>query len=262
MKGVKVSLIMLSVFAVSQLLGLFVNAYYLDTEELPLGMQHSDFEKEQPVLAVFTFILIATAALLIIIRLGLWKVWKAWFFIAMTVTVAVFLSVFLEGWTALLVAGILSFIRIYEEDDYFSNLMNVLMFSAIGALFAPIFSVFTIIVFMVVISAYDFVSVFMTKHIVSIARASGEQKGLFPGLVVKWKGESLVLGGGDVALPLIFQGVVLSSSGMVPAFLSVYGAVLGLALLLFLGKKKKFYPAMPFITAGLLVSYWLSKGLA
>ncbi len=257
MKGVQVSLIMLSLFVASQLLGLWVNIFYQEAGELPYGMEHSDFEKEQPVLALLIFIGIATTIFLLIIKFQLWKVWKAWFFVAVTATTSIFLYMFLEPVTALLIAGILAFIRLNEKDEYYANLLNLMMFASIGALFSTIFSLQAVIIFLLIISAYDFVSVFMTKHMVKIAKSNKDQ-GLFAGLIVNWRGSTLVLGGGDVALPLIFQGVVLASYGVAAAFFTIFGAVLGLAVLLFIGEKKKFYPAMPFITTGLLVGLWVS----
>lgn len=90
-----------------------------------------------------------------------------------------------------------------------------------------------------------------------------------------------ILGGGDIIFPIITSGVmlVLAKNNKFPGFLSnlarplfgipglatalcvITGATLGLGYLFFLSEKKKFYPAMPFITAGiflgLLISYLL-----
>ncbi len=91
-----------------------------------------------------------------------------------------------------------------------------------------------------------------------------------------------ILGGGDVVFPIITSGVILNvaRNGKFPGFLSslakpllgipglftalfvVFGATLGLTLLFLFSEKKKFYPAMPFITGGifigLILSYFLS----
>jgi presenilin-like A22 family membrane protease len=87
-----------------------------------------------------------------------------------------------------------------------------------------------------------------------------------------------ILGGGDVIFPLITAGVILklAKNQNFPAFLSsfakpllgipglltalfvVFGATLGLALLFIFSEKKKFYPAMPFITGGIFLGLILS----
>ena len=62
-----------------------------------------------------------------------------------------------------------------------------------------------------------------------------------------------ILGGGDVIFPIIAAGVMLKTLGIWAALLVILGAVLGLGYLFFFAKKKKFYPAMPFITAGIFL---------
>jgi len=67
-----------------------------------------------------------------------------------------------------------------------------------------------------------------------------------------------ILGGGDVIFPIITAGVMLKTLGLASAILVILGATLGLAYLFFFSEKKKFYPAMPFITGGIIVGIVLS----
>ena len=62
-----------------------------------------------------------------------------------------------------------------------------------------------------------------------------------------------ILGGGDVVFPIITAGVVMNALGFIPALMVVIGATIALSLLFLYSTKGKFYPAMPFITAGLFV---------
>jgi len=71
--------------------------------------------------------------------------------------------------------------------------------------------------------------------------------------VVKMK--MAILGGGDLGFPLIFAGVVFKSVGLYQAMIIPVFAAIALLLLLLLGKKDRFYPAMPFISAGCFVGY-------
>ena len=59
-----------------------------------------------------------------------------------------------------------------------------------------------------------------------------------------------ILGGGDIGFPLIFAGVVLKEWGLWQSLPMPLFAGLGLSFLLWKGKKDRFYPAMPFISAG------------
>jgi len=79
-----------------------------------------------------------------------------------------------------------------------------------------------------------------------------------------------VLGGGDVVFPIIASGVILRKFGFITiswlggiqlpiaSLLVVLGATLGLGFLLFFSEKKKFYPAMPYISTGILFAIGLS----
>ena len=67
-----------------------------------------------------------------------------------------------------------------------------------------------------------------------------------------------ILGGGDVVFPIIVSGVVLKTWGVCPAIGVILGALLGLGTLLFFSEKKKFYPAMPFISTGIFLAMGIS----
>jgi UDP-N-acetylglucosamine:LPS N-acetylglucosamine transferase len=66
-----------------------------------------------------------------------------------------------------------------------------------------------------------------------------------------------ILGGGDIVFPAITSGVFLKFLGIVPALFVVFGAFFGLFILMLYSEKKKFYPAMPFITAGIFMGLLL-----
>ncbi len=67
-----------------------------------------------------------------------------------------------------------------------------------------------------------------------------------------------ILGGGDIVFPIITAGVMLKTFGLHSAFLVIVGATLGLGCLFVFAEKKKFYPAMPFITAGIFLGMILN----
>ncbi|MEM0231052.1 MAG: presenilin family intramembrane aspartyl protease [Candidatus Woesearchaeota archaeon] len=74
--------------------------------------------------------------------------------------------------------------------------------------------------------------------------------------------QNAVLGGGDIVYPMIFAGVMLegfirSGLGVFLSFIKAsiisVGATIALTILLIKSEKGKFYPAMPFISAGCLM---------
>lgn len=73
------------------------------------------------------------------------------------------------------------------------------------------------------------------------------------------KGSIAILGGGDVAFPLFFSGVIMESYGFPKATIVTLFSTIALAILFYLSKKGKFYPAMPAITAGCFVAFGIIK---
>ncbi|MBT4446697.1 hypothetical protein HOC96_05585, partial [archaeon] len=67
------------------------------------------------------------------------------------------------------------------------------------------------------------------------------------------KVQSAILGGGDIAFPLLFAGVLLKDYSMTAALIIPIFATAALSILFYYSKKGKFYPAMPFISAGCFV---------
>jgi Na+-translocating ferredoxin:NAD+ oxidoreductase RnfA subunit len=72
-----------------------------------------------------------------------------------------------------------------------------------------------------------------------------------------------VLGGGDIGFPLIFTGIVMTAlimkHGLILGFflslIVTVCATIALALLFIMAEKDKFYPAMPFLSAGCFIGY-------
>ncbi|MBT3450841.1 hypothetical protein HN448_02655, partial [archaeon] len=71
------------------------------------------------------------------------------------------------------------------------------------------------------------------------------------------KTSTAILGGGDIAFPLMFTGVVMIDFGMKLSLLVSLATTLSLYILFRLAKKDKYYPAMPFVSAGCFVGLGL-----
>jgi presenilin-like A22 family membrane protease len=76
--------------------------------------------------------------------------------------------------------------------------------------------------------------------------------------------KNAILGGGDIAFPLLFTGAVMESLivkglsqtvALQQSLIITLTTTIALALLFIFAKKDKFYPAMPFVTAGCLLGY-------
>jgi presenilin-like A22 family membrane protease len=56
---------------------------------------------------------------------------------------------------------------------------------------------------------------------------------------------------------MITAGIFLRAFGFVSSLFIIFGATIGLLYLFLFGKKKKAYPAMPYITTGILLGVLL-----
>ncbi|MBI2148549.1 hypothetical protein HYU23_02620 [Candidatus Woesearchaeota archaeon] len=272
-----VTLILILLFLASHFIGLFIIKNYLPSEKnLPLGIEKPQFEERTAYIPIIISILFATAIALILIRFAAFKIWKAWYFLSVFVTITIAFAAFIPEIAALILALGLTIFRTFKPNVIIHNFTEVFIYGGLAAIFVPVLSIWSIFVLLVLISIYDMVAVWKTQHMVSMAKFQVKSK-MFAGLLVPSSAKNLImnskketkhvarskhnknaiLGGGDIAFPLLFSGVMLKNFGFYAALITSFTAALALLILFFMAEKKKFYPAMPFISAGSLVGYIL-----
>jgi presenilin-like A22 family membrane protease len=162
----------------------------------------------------------------------------------------------------------------------FHNLTELLIYPGIAAVFVPVLSLWSVFILLILISAYDLYAVWHSGIMQKMAKFQISQLKIFAGFLIpsitdkvktqieKYKSLSAkdkkkyaskfkkikigmaMLGGGDVVFPIIVSGVVYLSMGLLPALMIILFSTIALILLLLFSEKGKFYPAMPFISAG------------
>ncbi|MFH1978148.1 MAG: presenilin family intramembrane aspartyl protease [Candidatus Aenigmatarchaeota archaeon] len=299
----KVVAALVSLFFIAQLFGLFVVSQEINVSVTPTGEYNVTYDETaigprpevsgfESFLLVAVSILIGTGLILLFVKLGTVKLWKAMFFLAVFITITVSLGVFISTTIAMIIAAGLALLKVFKSNVYVHNLTEVLMYAGIALIFVPIFTIEWIIALLLVISVYDFYAVFKSKHMVSIAEFQ-TQSNVFAGLSIpytiktktgklkkkikqtKTKAQTAVkekvevveaiLGGGDIAFPLLFAGVVMEglirTGGLSKEIAFAKALIIPIVVTIFLiglfmyGKKGKYYPAMPVLTAGSLLGY-------
>ncbi len=298
---IKVTAILVSFFFLAQVIGLaLVNGSIADIEEIDgqIVVEYSETLVERPEMSAsetFVFfiiiIAIATIILLVIAKLNLAWVWKAWFFLGVWITITISLAVFINPLAALAAALVLAALKIFRRNFIIHNVTELLVYSGIVIIFVPLFDVFWVFVLLLAISVYDIVAVRKTRHMVDMAmfldktrlfaglsfpleKISGKEKpkvDMEKGRIVEKKVQSAIIGGGDIAFPMLFagvamQGFITGGIGRVPALglgivISIF-VTISLLFLFFIAKKGRFYPAIPFITIGCAAGYLASSGVA
>lgn len=238
---------------------------------------------------------IGTILVLVLIRFKQGTVWRLWFFIAVWIAVSIALGViiknkvFFDYDVALFIALLLAIWKIFFPNIFIHNITEVLMYAGIAVLLVPIFNVLWAVMLLLAISVYDMYAVWKSKHMVKMAKFQ-TQSNIFAGLLIPYKPsntnaniqtntknlkltsnkktsektKTAILGGGDVAFPLIFAGVIMEnllmhgiskSAAFLQSSIIILTTTIALGLLFFYAKKDKFYPAMPFVTAGCLIGW-------
>lgn len=290
----KITLLLLFIFLLSQFIGLGVLYKYIDQEksqkagktifkELPFG-ERPPLEKKTSFLWVMLAILIGTSVLLFLIKFKIYFLWKIWFLIAVVLALTFSWGAFIEAKYALLLALFFGSWKVFRPNPFIQNFTEIFIYSGLAVIFVPLFNLGSIILLLLLVSLYDFYAVWKSKHMITLAEAQSKAK-VFAGLLIPYETKRKVkktkitrifpkkektkkrterlalLGGGDIGFPLIFAGVVLAKGGLGKALVIPFFSGLALFILLLKGKKKKFYPAMPFLTLGCLIGlalvWWL-----
>ena len=286
--------LMVSFFLLSQLIGLAVVSQYVvvrqvegktevSVADLPLGIERpAIYDSSAAFIPAFIAVIIGTAVLLFLMRLGKVFLFKIWYYLAVSICLTIAFAAFLNTVVAAGLGIAVTSFKVFRPNPIVHNLSEIFIYGGLAAIFVPMFNVVGAVALLLVMSAYDIYAVSGSKHMVSLARFQASSN-VFAGLAIPYVPQKggiaqrgrkrpkgvlrmqhapvAVLGGGDMGLPLLFAGVVMKEIGLLKALVIPVFAAVALLLLLYKGEKGKFYPAMPFITAGCLMGYAVIKVL-
>ena len=298
-------------------------------KDLPLGIERPEVKNQSTSFIWITIaIIIGTVFVLLLARFNKPVIWKVWFFFTVWITLSIafasfinndisyvkllnerfiflvgsawFLSwfSFIDNFVAMMIALIISLFKLYRSNIIVQNLSELFIYGGLAAIFVPILNLFAAFMLLIVISVYDFIAVFKTKHMIELATFQSKSN-IFAGLFIPYdrhagktmgklkikkeikssqkqmpakipdtqqrKKSVAVLGGGDIGFTLIFAGVVMKIlmiqttvlAGFLKTLIIPVCTALALLFLLLKGKQNKFYPAMPVLSLGCFVGYFI-----
>jgi presenilin-like A22 family membrane protease len=276
-----VALFFVVIFLLVQVIGLYVGSQYLGV--IKSGQAQPVFENPEEVANSFILIiymLLGTGIIIFAI-----KYWK--FLIRILEAVAIFsastitftflipIEIFYIP-VGMLLAVALTAWKMLRPTILSQNISLIFSVAGAGAIIGASLGILPSLIFILLLSIYDFVAVFVTKHMVYMAKeiiktptaftlafphkfkkpvkfTVGKKK-------VKKQFHIFQLGGGDIAIPLIFSVSILSSFSLMQALLSVMGSAAALALLIYFSAKKpgRALPGLPFICSGAILGFLIS----
>ena len=253
-----------TIFIATQLLGLFVGQSLVGA-----GVQ-ATIVNDNPndvwnAIGLVAYILVGTGIVLAAI-VFLKPHHSYWVMKALGTSLIVF-SAFLDGQIALALSIILiGFRLVYAKNIVLRNISSTLATAGVGALLGASLGVAPILLFMVLLSVYDFIAVFKTKHMVVMAKALTSKNLAFT-FALPTPEHTFELGTGDLVVPLAFSVAVLKASSAAHAFpinwlasLIVLGASLvGLVFTIEYVSKRvgTAVPALPLQSAFMIIAYAL-----
>jgi presenilin-like A22 family membrane protease len=310
----KVTLFLVAIFFVAQVFGLItINKYIyvgvneqgetiIEAPDTVIGEQPRLTESEKSIsyLPIMLIILFATAIIFVLIKFNLDRTWKFWFFLSVFITVWVALGVYIHKYIAVVFALIIAFLKLYKRNVIIHNLSEIFIYTGLAVLFLPFLNIKSGFGLLIIISIYDMIAVWQSKHMIKLAnfqtrnklfaglfipyqdkplkeakalkkaakeakKKKKEKKGKVKKVLVKTQMKTAILGGGDIAFPLLFSTSVMNylilGKGMtkigalIETLLLSMIVTYALFLLLIKARKDKFYPAMPFITMGCFIGF-------
>ena len=306
----KITIILISMFIITQLIGLAVIKFYQNGNELPYGMEPPEKPEDSEGLGFLYSILIAFVFAIfiffILTKINAEKFIRLWFFAVTMIAIGLTLNAVLfklnprfanlgfAGFISLIIALPLAYTKIFKRDVIVHNVTELMIYPGIAAVFVPILGIMGIIILLLVISLYDMWAVWKSQFMQKMAKYQMENLKIFGGFFIpyankkqrkklqflkeKYKGKSektkerafkkanikvslAILGGGDVIFPIITAGVFYkvymntagTLGGILPALIITASATIGILSLFVMAKKKKYYPAMPFLTISMYI---------
>ena len=276
----KTTSILILLFVVAQIVGLFITSEYINVSQgkvefsqLPLGIERPQMSAQSSLIYILVGVLLGTLILFVLIKFKAFMLWKFWYAIALILTLTISFKAFFNEYVSFIVSFILTLIRVKKPNIYINNTIEIFLYGGIAAIFVDLFDLKTAFLLLVLISIYDMIAVWKSKHMIKLAKFQTKSR-LFAGfslnpnqnlsndnvkISTSSKKKYAILGGGDIAFPLLFAGTLMKNlivNGMSKELAFLYSLIpvatttIALFMLFYFAKEKKFYPAMPFLSIG------------
>jgi presenilin-like A22 family membrane protease len=184
-------------------------------------------------------------------------------------------------------AFIITYVKLFRRNMLIHNLSELFVYPGFSIVLLPILNVTTAAALMLAISIYDIVAVWRSNYMFNLANFQVKHLKVFAGFFVPYirkedrakvkLAKAMVktnkklansklkkinikvaaLGGGDVAIPMLFLGAIFLAWGLWAYFIVLAFTILALFYLLIKSEKDKAYPAMPFISVGALIGIFV-----
>lgn len=262
------------IFVIVQVLGIAVGTTLIG--DIASGeMEQPTVVTENPddpinAIALIAGILFFTGCFLVFMKFfkgaGLFRVLEI--FVLFTASLLVFGS-FVPQIAFLFAIELVALRLLFSGSVFIRNISAVISVAGVGALVGVTLGVIPVLVFLILLSVYDFIAVFKTKHMVALAKGISGRNLAFT-VAIPTEKHQFELGTGDLVMPLVFAVSAMKASQplgfpqyAVPAILILIASLAGLLLTIAYVEKHigKALPALPPQTALMILAWGLSKAV-
>lgn len=264
----------LFLFGLTQVLGILIARRYLfggetaalSSPEVSLHFSLTDFIFTTALIALFVWMMLrknrATRVL-----------FRVFFFLVILGGLQIVLNAFLSPVISLLLTVLLIAVMLSAHQVMIQNLLVLVAIAGVGLVIGLSITPLIAVSALLILSFYDILAVYVTKHMVKMAEGMVNAGAIFGFIIplqfsglkekiekVKPGDKFMILGSGDIALPLILAVSVLRAS-MAAAWMVAIFSVLGLFIthLLFVNQKQRRpMAALPPIAMMAIVGYLIA----
>lgn len=184
------------------------------------------------------------------------------------------LSLFFNIIVATLLGVLLAYLILKTKIVFIHNVGVLLATAGIGGIFGLAITPILAVLLLLVLSFYDIIAVYKTKHMVKLAEDMIKSRAIF-GIVlpqnsrgwleslenVRPGGKFMILGSGDIAMPLVLISSVVAASGLSAGLIVMLFSFVGLFLtheLFIAQRQRRPMAALPPIAALSIIGYLVS----
>ena len=259
-------------FILAQLLGMFTGMVIIN--DMPQNPYVSSLvvtgDSNNLFNAVFFIIYVLFGAVMMVLLIRIFKLQMRLFKLMEFMLISVSSSIvfysffrFVFGYDASMMLGIalgLIFAATKLLLPMLKNAAAVFATAGVGVVFGVSLGLYPTVLFLILLSIYDYLSVFMTKHMVELANFVVQKDLAFtvtakgPPVRLGEPEKRIDLGTGDMIAPIMLEVSAMAYNPAAVPFVFV-GAIISMStFLLLVSKRKVVLPALPPVVAGMLVA--------
>jgi presenilin-like A22 family membrane protease len=218
------------------------------------------------VITVVVYLVVFSILIIVLLKKKVRKIPLSLIDLVRLFLVVLFINLFAGILPSIITGGVLIAIENRIRKWSYSDMINIIADITIALIFALYLGIIGSILLLAALALYDYFAVFISKHMLSLAKmyqkhpekggvivfmSKRYKKGLFSG--------ALFLGNGDIAFPNVLISAEILGGHFVWGIYEAIAAIAGLLIILLFGQKGKGYPALAFIvpmqtlTQGLLL---------